>query len=234
MTLRIAGTMRAGELDIDVDLEVPRGHTVALVGPNGAGKTTIIRSITGLQALETGRIEVDGVVWDAPADDIFVPAERRHVGVVFQDVPVVRASLGPGERGVRAASRRRVARPAHEAADSIMARLGVGAAADRRPDSLSGGQAQRVAMGRALAIEPDVLLLDEPMAALDVSARGAVRRDLRDWIASVDGYRLLVTHDPVDAHALADHVVVVEHGRVTQTGTMAELAATRAPTTWPS
>jgi molybdate transport system ATP-binding protein len=199
---------------------------VALVGPNGAGKTTIIRSITGLQALETGRIEVDGVVWDAPADDIFVPAERRHVGVVFQDYRLF-GHLSARENvafGLRAAGVSR--RPAHEAADSIMARLGVGAAADRRPDSLSGGQAQRVAIGRALAIEPDVLLLDEPMAALDVSARGAVRRDLRDWIASVDGYRLLVTHDPVDTHALADHVVVVEHGRVTQTGTMAELAAT--------
>ena len=225
MTLRIVGSIHVGELQIDIDLGVERGRTVALVGPNGAGKTSLIRAVAGLQGLESGYIEVDGVVWDAPADDVFVLPEQRRVGVVFQDYRLF-GHLSARENvafGLRATGVSR--RAARATAERTLDRLGVGRVADQRPDSLSGGQAQRVALARALAIEPSVLLLDEPMAALDVSARGAVRRDLREWIASVDGYRVLVTHDPVDAHALADRVVVLERGRITQVGTMAELAA---------
>jgi molybdate transport system ATP-binding protein len=107
----------------------------------------------------------------------------------------------------------------------MLDRLGVLSIADQRPPGLSGGQAQRVALARALVIEPQVLLLDEPLAALDVSARGAVRHDLQRWIGLSGTCRLVVTHDPVDAHALADRVVVLEGGRVTQRGTMTELAA---------
>jgi len=225
VTLRVVGATRVGELRVEIDLTVERGRTVALVGPNGAGKSSIVRTIAGLRALESGRIDVDGAVWDAPADDVFVPAEHRRVGVVFQDYRLF-GHLSARENvafGLRATGTSR--RAARSTADRTLERFGVGNVADRHPDELSGGQAQRVALARALAIEPTVLLLDEPMAALDVSARGAVRRDLAAWISDVDGYRVLVTHDPVDAHALADHVVVLEHGRVTQEGTMAELAA---------
>ena len=225
MTLRVAGALRVGELLVEIDLTVERGHTVALVGPNGAGKSSVVRTICGLHALESGRIEVDGATWDAPADDVFVAAEVRRVGVVFQDYRLfdhlsVRENVAFGLRAT--GTSRRAARAI---AERMLERFGIDGAADRRPAELSGGQAQRVALARALAIDPQVLLLDEPMAALDVSARGAVRRDLAAWISDVDGYRLLVTHDPVDAHALADHVVVLEHGRITQEGTMADLAA---------
>ncbi len=225
MTLEIAGALRVGDLRVEVDIEVARGQTVALVGPNGAGKTSLVQAVAGLHALESGRIEIDGIVWDAPADDVFVPPEQRRVGVVFQDYRLF-GHLSARENvafGLRATGTAR--RTARAAAERTLDRLGVGAVADDRPGALSGGQAQRVALARALTIEPRVLMLDEPMAALDVSARGAVRRDLREWIASVDGYRMLVTHDPVDAHALADRVVVLERGRITQVGTMAELAA---------
>jgi molybdate transport system ATP-binding protein len=217
--------MRAGELMVEVDIELARGRTLGLVGPNGAGKTTVARAIAGLVALETGRIVVDGDVWDDPHAGVFVPAERRRVGVVFQDYRLF-DHLSARENvafGLRAGGRAR--RTARDTADAVMRRLGVADVADQRPPSLSGGQAQRVALGRALAIEPNVLVLDEPMAALDVAARGAVRRDLHDWISTVDGYRVLITHDPVEAHALADHVVVLEQGTITQSGSMDELAA---------
>lgn len=225
MTLRVEGVLRVGELAVEIGLTVERGRTVALVGPNGAGKSSVVRTICGLHALEAGCVEVDGTTWDAPADDVFVPAEGRRVGVVFQDYRLF-DRLTARENvafGLRATGTPR--RAARSIADRMLERFGVGDAADRRPTELSGGQAQRVALARALAIDPKVLLLDEPMAALDVSARGAVRRDLASWISDVDGYRLLVTHDPVDAHALADHVVVLEQGQVTQAGTMADLAA---------
>jgi molybdate transport system ATP-binding protein len=225
MTLRVDGALRVGEMVVEVEIEIERGRTVALVGPNGAGKSSIVRAIAGLHALESGRIEVDGAIWDAPADDVFVPAEHRRVGVVFQDYRLF-GHLSARENvafGLRATGTSR--RGARWTADRTLERFAVGEVGDRKPDALSGGQAQRVALARAVAIEPAVLLLDEPMAALDVSARGAVRRDLAAWISDIDGYRLLVTHDPVDAHALADRVIVLEHGRVTQAGTMAELAA---------
>ena len=116
-------------------------------------------------------------------------------------------------------------------------RVGLADHAGHRPRALSGGQAQRVALARALATEPRLLLLDEPLAALDAGARGDVRRDLRRHLATFDGVRLLVTHDPVDAYALADRVVILEAGRVVQTGTLAEVTArprgrATSPTWW--
>lgn len=225
MTLRVAGEFRVGTLGVEVEIDVARGETVAVVGPNGAGKTSLVMAIAGLVALETGRIELDGAAWDAPDDGVYVPPEQRRVGVVFQQYRLF-GHLTARENvafGLRAAGVSR--RSARTIAEQTLDRLGVGGAADLQPAALSGGQAQRVALARALAIEPKVLLLDEPMSALDASSRGAVRRDLGAVVAGVDGYRILVTHDPVDAHALADRVVVLEHGRVTQIGTMADLAA---------
>ena len=223
MTLHAAGTVVVGEFTVDIDLEVERGETVALVGPNGAGKSTVLRAVAGLIPLASGRLDVAGAPWDA--GHIFLPPADRHVGAVFQDYRLFEhldarenVAFGLRARGVRR-------REALAAAQEALERFGVGESADRRPSELSGGQAQRVAVARALVTDPDVLVLDEPMAALDVSARGAVRRELADWLDGVDAYRLLVSHDPVDAHALADRVVVLESGSVTQRGTLAELAA---------
>jgi molybdate transport system ATP-binding protein len=115
------------------------------------------------------------------------------------------------------------ARDARVLAESWLDRLGVGECADARPRALSGGQAQRVALARALAIDPRLLLLDEPLAALDASARGAVRRDLKRHLASFAGFRIVTTHDPLEAVALADRLVILERGRVVQTGSPAEV-----------
>jgi molybdate transport system ATP-binding protein len=210
---------------LDVSLAVAPGEVVALLGPNGAGKTTLLRAIAGLAALDDGSIRLGGVTFDDPVGDIFVRAEARSVGMVFQQyrlVPTLSArenvAFGLRARGVRRAD-------ARATADGWLERVGLGEMGDRLPPQLSGGQAQRVALARALAIEPNVLLLDEPLAALDARTRSQVRRDLRSYLDAFVGPSLIVTHDPVDAHALADRVIVIEAGRLVQDGTLADMAA---------
>jgi molybdate transport system ATP-binding protein len=207
-----------GDLDLELSLAVEPGEVVALLGPNGSGKTTALRAIAGLVPLRRGRIVLDGRVLDDAAST-WVPTERRGVGVVFQD-HLLFPHLSVLENvafGLRAGGMRREA--ARDRARAALDLVGIAVDVDRRPDTLSGGQAQRVALARALVTEPRVLLLDEPLAALDAQVRGAVRSELRRTLARFDGIRLLVTHDPVDAMVLADRLVVVEAGRVTQSGT---------------
>jgi len=220
---RIALTV--GLLDLDVELGVDDGEVVALLGPNGAGKTTVVRALCGLAPLEAGHVRLDHQVLDDPVGGVFVPVEERPVGVVFQDrLLFPRMSVLENVAfGLRARGLGRHA--AREAARSWLARLGLADRAGSRPGDLSGGQAQRVALARALATEPRLLLLDEPLAALDATTRLEVRSELRHHLGAVAGARLLVTHDPVDALVLADRLVILEHGRVTQTGTPAEVAA---------
>ena len=210
---------------LHVALTVEAGQTLAVIGPNGAGKTTLLRALAGLWALSGGRIEVDGTVLDDPAAGVYLPPERRPVGVVFQDhllFPHLDArdnvAFGLRSRGVRRADAR------HQA-DGWLAQVGLTARASARPAQLSGGQAQRVALARALAPSPALLLLDEPLAALDATTRNDMRRDLRRHLSTFRGVRVLVTHDPVDVAALADQVLVLDGGRVAQTGTPAEITA---------
>jgi molybdate transport system ATP-binding protein len=216
--------LRLGDLDLDVSVEVGDGEVVALLGPNGAGKTTVLRAVAGLVALDAGRVVVDGVPLDDPAADVFVPTSARPIGVVFQDYLLfprltARDNVAFGLRA------RGVAKPeARARAQAWLERVGLADMAGARPQALSGGQAQRVALARALATEPRVLLLDEPLAALDARSRLHVRAELRRHLATFPGARLLVTHDPVDALVLADRIVVLEEGRVTQRGTTAEVA----------
>jgi molybdate transport system ATP-binding protein len=225
MTLRLDGTIGVGGFDVELSLEVERGETVALVGPNGAGKSTVVRAIAGLEPLRSGRLALGPTVWDDPAAGIRLAARERSIGVMFQQYllfahlsAVENVAFGLRARGVHRSEARRRAQLALD-------RLDVGEVAARMPDALSGGQAQRVALARALVGSPDVLLLDEPLAALDVGARAAVRRDLRAGLERTDGCRLLVTHDPVDAHELAHRIVVLEGGRVTQSGSFGHLAS---------
>ena len=224
MSLRAVVALQLGTLDLDVEVEVRPGELVAVLGPNGAGKSTLLRAVAGLQPLDRGVVEIDGRVVD-DGDEVFVEPEHRPIGVVFQQYLLFEhmsvlenVAFGLRARGVRAAE-------ARTRAHDWLARVGLDEYAGSRPRALSGGQAQRVALARALATDPRVLLLDEPLAALDVGTRAAVRRDLRQHLASFEGMRLLVTHDPVDAHALADRVVIVEDGRVVQAGTLAEVTA---------
>jgi molybdate transport system ATP-binding protein len=217
-------TLRLGDLDLDAAIEVADGEVVALLGPNGAGKTTVLRCVAGLQPVDAGRIEIDGRVLDDPGAGTFVPTAERPIGVVFQDhllfprlTALDNVAFGLRARGVAKAQ-------ARAEAAGWLARVGLAEAARAKPRSLSGGQSQRVALARALATEPRVLLLDEPLAALDARSRVHVRAELRRHLATFAGARLLVTHDPVDALVLADRLVVLEDGRVTQRGTTAEVA----------
>jgi molybdate transport system ATP-binding protein len=223
--LRAEVDVRLPDLHLRLDLRVDDGEVVALLGPNGAGKTTTLRAVAGLRPLDAGRIELDGRVLDEPAASTFVPPEQRSVGVVFQDhllFPHLSAlenvAFGLRARGVRR-------REARAAARAWLDRMGLADVAGARPRTLSGGEAQRVALARALAVEPRLLLLDEPLAALDAGTRVRVRADLRRHLAAFPGGRLLVTHDPLDAIVLADRLVILERGRVTQTGTPAEVTA---------
>ena len=214
-----------GALRLDVELETAGGETIAILGPNGAGKTTLFRCIAGLLAIDEGQIRLDDRILDDPQTRVFVPANQRPMGVVFQDyllfpglTAVENVAFGLRARGVpRAEARQRSL--------TWLTRVGLEDHAHLRPQALSGGQAQRVALARALAVEPRVLLLDEPLAALDVASKSEVRRDLRRHLSTFEGARLLVTHDPVDAYALADRVVIVESGRVVQSGTLSEVTA---------
>ncbi len=225
MTLDGAVVRTLGRFHLDVHLTTTSGETVAVLGPNGSGKTTLFRCLAGLLPIDAGRIELDGEPLDDPAADIFVRPERRPVAVVFQDYLLFPnlTALENVAFGLRARGAGK--EHARAQAGAWLERVGLADHAHHRPRGLSGGQAQRVALARALATEPRLLLLDEPLAALDAGTRGDVRRDLRRHLTTFDGVRLLVTHDPVDAFALADRVVILEQGQVVQTGTLDDVTA---------
>ncbi len=211
-----------GDTTIAADLSIG-DEVVALLGPNGAGKTTILRTLAGLTPVDSGSIAIDGVVVDDPARGWFVPPDRRPIGVAFQDArlwPFLDARDNVAFPLRSQGLRRRLARTA---ASRTLAELGLSDRLRARPAQLSGGEAQRVALARALVTRPRVLLLDEPLAALDAATRTVVRRALRARLAASGGARIVVTHDPVDAAVLADRIVVVERGRIVQTGTLAEV-----------
>lgn len=231
MSLSLIGGARAGTLLLDVDLRVETGETVAVLGPNGAGKTTLLRMLCGLLPLESGSVVLDDRVLDDPARGVFVPPESRSVGVLFQDLLLfstldVVGNVAFGLRGARV--RRSEAR---SQAIGWLALMGMAHRSDAAVEDLSGGEAQRVALARALAPRPRVLLLDEPLAALDAEVRTVVRRELREHLRAHEGPCLLVTHDPLDAAVLADRVVVLEAGVVTARGSLADLVA-RPRTAW--
>ncbi|WP_280236408.1 ABC transporter ATP-binding protein [Nocardia cyriacigeorgica] len=224
MTVDAELRVRRGSFTLDLPLHVEPGEVVALLGPNGAGKTTALRALAGLLALTDGYLGLDGKRWDTPPS-VFVAAEHREVGVVFQDYLLFghMSALDNVAFGLRARGMRRA--PARERAEQWLTRVGLGDCAHRKPRALSGGQAQRVALARALVTEPQLLLLDEPLAALDAGTRLAVRADLAQHLRDYPGHTVLVTHDPLDAMVLADRLIIIEDGAVVQQGAPAEVAA---------
>lgn len=218
------GRVGVGDSSFDAQLHAEPGEHLAIVGPNGAGKSTLLRSIAGHLPLRSGRLEIDGVVVDEPEAGRFVAPEVRGVvyqpqgGALFPHLTVRdNVAFGMRSRGhTRSASRR--------AASSVLGRLELSDLAERRPATLSGGQAARVALARSVAAGAPVVLLDEPSAAFDALTRSWFRSTLDDLEMTV----VLVTHDPAETILTADRVAVVLDGQVVQTGTPAEVAGSPA------
>jgi molybdate transport system ATP-binding protein len=225
MTLHARVRTDLGSLRLDCHLVIEEGVTVAVLGPNGAGKTTLLRAIAGLIPIDDGRIEVRGSVFEDTAEGIWLTPEERNVGFVFQDhglfphmTVLDNVAFGLRARGVDR-------RTATTRASGWLERVELAGYASNRPSALSGGQSQRAALARALVTEPRVLLLDEPLAAVDASGRLELRRALREHLATFSGIRILVTHDPLEAASLAERIVVLEAGKVTQEGPFADVTA---------
>ena len=225
MSLDAHLVVRRDGFSLDAVLRAGAGEVVALLGPNGAGKTTALRALAGLAALDGGHLDLDGERLDDPATGRFIAPEHRHIGVVFQDYllfphlsALENVAFGPRSRGVPRAR-------ARAEAAVLLDRVGLAGHTGQKPRQLSGGQAQRVALARALATGPRLLLLDEPLAALDARTRVDTRAHLRGHLAGHRGPTVLVTHDPLDAMMLADRLVILEHGRVVQTGDAATITS---------
>jgi len=227
--LAVDAEVRRGSFTLAVSLAAAPGQVLGVLGPNGAGKSTLLSAVAGLTPVSAGRITLAGKVMDDADAGTFVEASGRPVGFVFQNYRLFphlsvseNMAFSPRARGLG----RRAAR---SAAASWIDRFGLTELADRRPSQLSGGQAQRVALARALAGQPALLLLDEPLSALDAGTRLDVQAELKRHLAEFTGPCLLVTHDPLEALVLADRLIVLEDGRIVQDGTPAQVA--RQPAT---
>ena len=216
--------VRRGDFTLDLELEIGAGEVVALLGPNGAGKSTALRALAGLLQISSGRITVGGQVVADAASTIHRAPHERPIGVVFQDYLLFphltvldNVAFGPLVRGMDKQEARRQAA-------LLLERVGIADLGKSKPQAISGGQAQRVALARALATNPRLLLLDEPLAALDAKTHLLVRAEVRRHLADFSGATLLVTHDPIDASVLADRLIVIEDGRVVQQGTPLQVA----------
>jgi molybdate transport system ATP-binding protein len=213
------------DFELALDLEVGSG-CLALAGPSGAGKTTLLRVVAGLVRPRAGRVAVDGEVWTDVAAGVHLPIEQRRCGYLFQDYALfphlsawrnVAYSLAEVPRKLR-----------RSRAEALLERFGIAHLAESRPGELSGGERQRVALARTLARSPKVLLLDEPLSALDARTRAASSRALASALADAGVPALLVTHDFAEAALLGDEVAIIDRGRLVQRGPARELATAPA------
>jgi molybdate transport system ATP-binding protein len=224
--LRIAAETTLGSFSLAVELAVAPGECLALAGPSGAGKSSVLRVVAGLVRPERGTVRCGERLWLDTARGVDLPAEERRCGYVFQDYalfPHLSAwqNVAYGVKGMPRRERR-------DRAHALLERFGLAGRADARPRTLSGGERQRVAVARALAVQPDALLLDEPLSALDARTRAAAGRELAAVLHEAAVPALLVTHDFQEAALLGDRVGVIDGGRIVQVGTAGELAAAPA------
>lgn len=219
MTLEFAATVDAR--GVRASFELAAGETVALLGPNGAGKSTLLQVIAGLVRPNRGRVALAGRT--LVSADVDLAPHRREVALLSQDALLFphlnlreNVAFGPRSRGVARAL-------ARSTADTWLDRVGIAELADRMPSQVSGGQAQRAAVARALAVDPQLLLLDEPLSAVDVAARPALRQTLRAVLA--ERTAIVVTHDVLDALLLADRVIVLANGEIVEDGPSTDVLA---------
>jgi molybdate transport system ATP-binding protein len=215
-----------GSIELDVRLDVQSGRCLALAGPSGSGKSTILRLLAGTIRPDRGRITHGDDVWVDTGNGAWWPPERRRCGYVVQDYalfPHLSAwrNVAYGLRSAPSSRRRATAL-------SLLDRFGLAHLADAKPASLSGGERQRVALARALAPQPAVLLLDEPLSALDARTRAGAGRELLATLRSLDLPVVLVTHEFNEAALFGDEIGVIDHGRIIQRGSASELAAAPA------
>ena len=203
MSISLQGTIGRGEFERTLDFSVADGEVLAITGPNGSGKSTIIHTIAGLVPLRSGQLQSDNITWDCPDSQQWVAPENRTCAVVFQDLRlfphmnvISNVAYGLRAHGVKKEE-------AHSRSTLVLARVGLSSFETRRPNELSGGERQRVALARALVVEPRVFLLDEPLSAVDVASRAALRELLPEVLTTFAGATILVTHDLGDVEALA-------------------------------
>ncbi|HKF35069.1 MAG TPA: ABC transporter ATP-binding protein [Jatrophihabitantaceae bacterium] len=228
-TLTMTASVQRGTFRLDVDVTVEPGEVLGVIGPNGSGKTTLLRALAGLTPITDGRITLGDQILDSVQPAAFVAPEQRPIGFVFQNYRLfphlnVRDNVAFAPR-CRKAGRKQ----SRLIADHWLHRLRLADLAERKPAQLSGGQAQRVALARSLAADPGLLLLDEPLAALDARTKLEIRAELRRHLTEFPGATLLVTHDPLEAMVMADRLIVIEDGRIVQHGDPASVA--RRPAT---
>jgi molybdate transport system ATP-binding protein len=203
MSISLQGIIGRGEFERTLNFSVADGEVLAITGPNGSGKSTIIHTIAGLVPLRSGQLQSDNITWDAPDSKQWVVPENRTCAVVFQDLRLfphmnVISNVAYGLRAHGVAKDE-----AHSRSAALLACVGLSSFETRRPNELSGGERQRVALARALVVEPRVLLLDEPLSAVDIASRAALRDLLPELLSTFAGATILVTHDPGDVEALA-------------------------------
>ena len=228
MSLEVDIEVRRGGFTLAVRFTVAAGRTVAIVGPNGAGKSTLLDALAGLVPLTRGSVTLAGRTLER-VPDVRLPPQARGVGVVFQSLALFPA-LTAVENVAYGLCARGVARAEAEAeAEAWLERLGVAELGSRRPGELSGGQAQRVALARAMIVRPALLLLDEPISALDAEARAAARVLMREWLAGEAAVKLVITHDLEDARALADRMLVLNRGEIVADGAVEALVEATEP-----
>ena len=208
---------RRGALAFDIDLNLPPRGITALFGPSGSGKTSCLRAIAGFERDAVGRVSFGQAVWQDSAHRVFLPPHKRHVGYVFQESSLFthRSVVGNLDYGYR-----RAGRPSHLDRDGLIDRFGLRSLLERRVDTLSGGERQRVSMVRALLSDPALLLFDEPLSALDGTARTDLLGCLESLHASLPVPMIYVSHNVDEVARLADHLVLMEAGHVVAQGSL--------------
>jgi molybdate transport system ATP-binding protein len=222
MTLDACFALTRGSFELDVDLSFNEGEVVAIMGPNGSGKSTFLHAIAGLLPVTSGFLVLDDQTLDEATSEVFIDPTQRPVGIVFQG-GLLFETMTVLENIIFGLRARKIKRTeATTQAQPLINQFGLAELLPRQPRELSGGQAQRTAIARALITKPKVLLLDEPMSGLDTATRQLVRTEFREVLAGFAGYRILVTHDLDDALSMSDRIIEFDSGKVIWDGPTSE------------